>query len=488
MNSPQMENNQQAHEDFIRAFYSLLQTARIHKANNKLVLDGVSKFLECIDRLTTEGENLAIKVSSGHIIIQDDKLAYKKDTRIIIDNMLHYFEQRNLEGLHFFHTVNDVSIDNILAFMRGLNAVDQAEYSLEFLAKALQDKKMAWVTIIEKPEQPDDEKLSFGQDEADPKERTRKDYTHVLASFKEVASKLADQKKAGMRKTIRVIQSMVSNLLEDDEIYSAISTLRVFDDYTFTHSVNVAMLSMCIGKRIGLSRRSLERLGLCGLFHDLGKIEVPYEILNKPGKLDDREFKYMEDHSLNSARLITKLRASSDRKAKILLPPFEHHLKYNLTGYPYANWQKPLSLFGRILAITDVYDAVTSPRVYRKTVMSPDRALGLILEGSEKDFDPILVKVFINMLGVYPVGTLLRLSTGELALVIKTPQKKGERRPLVGLLHPDNRSGYLVYLQGEVIDLADCDPATGEYLRDITETYHPSTFGIQPVEYIFANN
>ena len=169
MNSPQMEYNQQAHEDFIRAFYSLLQTARIHKANNKLVLDGVSKFLECVDRLTTEDENLAIKVSSGHIIIQDDKLAYKKDTRIIIDNMLHYFEQRNLEGLHFFHTVNDVSIDNILAFMRGLNAVDQAEYSLEFLAKALQDKKMGWVTIVEKPEQSDDGKLSFDQDEAERK-------------------------------------------------------------------------------------------------------------------------------------------------------------------------------------------------------------------------------------------------------------------------------------------------------------------------------
>jgi len=484
MSSQQMENSQLAHEDFIRTFYSLMQAARIHKDNNELVLDRVAKFLECVARLTIDDDTLAIKVSSGYIIIQDDKLSYKKDTRNIIDNLMEYFEQRNLEGLHFSESVKEASLDNILTFMRGLNTVDQADYSLESLTADLKEKQIVWVTIVDKPRQPTEEELSPEPDEEDPKERAKRDYSSVLASFKEVAGKVANQKRAGMRKIIRVTQTMVTNLLEDDEIYSAISTLRIFDDYTFTHSVNVAILAMCLGKRIGLSRRLLERLGLCGLFHDLGKIEVPHEILNKPGKLDDQEFKQMEEHSLNSARLIIKLRASSDRKAKILLPPFEHHLKYDLSGYPHTNWQKPLSLFGRILTIVDVYDAITSPRVYRKSTMSPDRALGLILEGAEETFDPILVKVFINMLGVYPVGTLLRLSTGELALVTKTPQQKSERRPLVGLMLSDNKGDYQM---GEIIDLSDTDPETGEYLRDITETYHPSTFGIQSVEHLFAS-
>ena len=483
MNSQQMENNQLAHEDFVRALYSLMQAARIHKDNNELVLDRVEKFLECVARLTIDDETLAIKVSSGYVIIQDDKLSYTKGSKHIIDNLMGYFEHRNLEGLHFSESVKDASLDNILAFMRGLNTVGQTDYSLVTLVADLKDKQIAWVTIVEKPEQPDDENL-ISEEEVDRKKRAKKDYSYVLASFKEVAGKVADQKRAGMRKTIRITQTMVTNLLEDDEVYAAISTLRIFDDYTYTHSVNVAILAMCLGKRIGLSRRLLERLGLCGLFHDLGKIEVPYEILNKPGKLDDREFKQMEEHSLNSARLITKLRATSDRKAKILLPPFEHHLKYDLTGYPYTNWQKPLSLFGRILAIVDVYDAITSPRVYRKSTMSPDRALGLILEGAEKSFDPILVKVFINMLGVYPVGTLLRLSSGELALVTKAAQQQDERRPLVALMEPDDKGGYQM---GETIDLSGRDPETGEYLRNITETYHPSTYGIQSVEHIFSS-
>jgi HD-GYP domain-containing protein (c-di-GMP phosphodiesterase class II) len=483
MNSQKMENNHQAHEEFIRAFYSLLQAARLHANNNEVVLDRFGFFLECVTRLTIDEYTLTMKVSSGHIIIQDDVLIYKKNTKNIIDNLIHYFELRNLEGLHFSNSVKEASLDNVLTFIRALNAVSQEDYSLVSLANELKNK-ITWVKIVEKPKQAVDENLSF-EEEEDKKERAKKDYSHVLASFKEVAGKVASQKRPGMAKTIRAVQTMVSNVLENDEIYTAISTLRVFDDYTFTHSVNVAILSMCIGKRLGLTRRVLERLGLCGLFHDLGKIEVPQEILNKPGKLDDLELRCMQDHSLNSVRLIIKLRASSDRKARILLPPFEHHLKYDLTGYPYTNWRKPLSLFGRILGIVDVHDAITSPRVYRTSTLSPDRALGFIMEGAGKDYDPILVKVFINMLGVYPVGTLLRLSTGELALVIKTSQQKVNRRPIVGLMLPDNKGGYQM---GKVIDLSDCDPGTGELLRDITETYHPSTFGIQCVEHIFSSN
>jgi HD-GYP domain-containing protein (c-di-GMP phosphodiesterase class II) len=483
MNSQRMENDHQAHEDFIYAFYSLLQAVRLHANNNEVVLDRFENFLECVAQLTKDDDSLTIKVSSGHIIIQDEKLIYKKRTKNIVDNITHYFEQRNLEGLIFYDSVKEAPLDNVLSFIRTLNAVGQENSSLVSLAAELKNK-IAWVKIVEKPEQAVDEKLSF-EEEEDKKERARKDYSHVLASFKEVAGKVMSQKRPGMWKTLRAVQTMVSNVLEDDKAYTAISSLRVFDDYTFTHSVNVAILSMCIGKRLGLSRRVLERLGLCGLFHDLGKIQVPKEILNKPGKLDDLELKCIEDHPLNSAKLIIKLKMSSDRKARILLPPFEHHMKYDLTGYPYADWRKPLSLFGRILSIVDVYDAITSPRAYRKSTLSPDRALGYILEGAGKNHDPILVKVFINILGVYPVGTLLRLSTGELALVIKTPLQIDVRRPTAGLMLPDNEGGYKM---GKVIDLSDCDPGTGEFFRDITETYHPSTFGIQPVEHIFSSN
>jgi hypothetical protein len=157
-------------------------------------------------------------------------------------------------------------------------------------------------------------------------------------------------------------------------------------------------------------------------------------------------------------------------------------MKYDLSGYPHVNWQKPLTLFGRIIAIADVYDAITSPRVYRKSILSPDRALGLMLDGSGKDFDPILIKVFVNMLGVYPVGTLLRLNTDELALVESLSPKKGEMRPIACILKKDMLGNYF---KEKSIDLSLKYSETEKYVWEVVETYHPSVFGIQPVQLLF---
>jgi len=138
-------------------------------------------------------------------------------------------------------------------------------------------------------------------------------------------------------------------------------------------------------------------------------------------------------------------------------------------------------LFGRILALADVFDALTSPRIYRPTALSPDRALGLLLEGSKRDFDPILLKWFINLLGVYPVGTLLKLENGEMALVVDTPGESNMKRPRVVLVCPD---GGGAFRKGEIINLSERDNESGEYQRNIVSSHHPSAVGIQPAEFI----
>ena len=207
----------------------------------------------------------------------------------------------------------------------------------------------------------------------------RKTYSYALASVKEVSQKLASQQRVGMRKIKRMVQNMVDLLMEDDSLFLGMSTIRDYDDYTYTHSVNVAILSLSLGKRIGLSRTSLAVLGICGLLHDLGKVMIPLHIINKPGKLSDEEFPEVQKHPLNSVRQIVKLRGSRDLKDKILLAPFEHHLKYDLSGYPRIDKKKPVSLFGRILTIGDVFDAITSSRVYRPKAFSPYKTLGIML-------------------------------------------------------------------------------------------------------------
>jgi HD-GYP domain-containing protein (c-di-GMP phosphodiesterase class II) len=324
--------------------------------------------------------------------------------------------------------------------------------------------------------------------EADPhdqvqkrKERARTSYFYALDSLKEVAEKISFQKKAGVRKSLRVIQNMVDLVMEDEPILLGLSTIRDYDDYTFTHSVNVAILSMCLGQRIGLSRSSLHRLGICGLFHDLGKLDIPIEIILQPGKLSQSEFEEIKKHTIYSVTQIIKLEAPHELKAEILLPPFEHHLKYDLSGYPETDRKKPLSLLGRIIAIADVFDAITSPRVYRHVAFTPDQALNMMLDGAGTEFDPILLKVFINMLGVYPIGSLLEMDTGELALVMDNETTLDETRPLVVLLAENGNGGYS---RVGVADLAERDAQSGEFLRNIVNSIHPSTLGIQPAEFL----
>ena len=471
-------------EEFLHNFYSLSQTARIHSETHTMVVKGIEKFSESVNSCMDD-ESLTFKIANDQLYVDDEKLSYNKTTKNLFDNIIRYFDTRGLDGLRLLETVKHAPAKKILTFMRLLDNSGQQPEPLTWLTDGLSAENIEWVELIKKSERPQDDQESAYKDKAERRERARKDYTYAKASIEEVAQKIVEKKSdVGIRKTVRVVQDMVTNLIEDDEVYSAISTLRVFDDYTYTHSVNVAMLSMCIGRRISLSRRTLVSLGICALFHDIGKLEIPNEILYKKDKLDDSELKLIEEHSLNSARLLLRLRASADSKARILVPMFEHHLKYDLSGYPHADWKKPLTLFGKIISIADKYDTLTSSRAYRKSLLSPDRALGYMYDRAGKDFDPILIKVFINIMGVYPVGTLLRLDTGELALVVSSPSRDFAKRPLVCILQKEDDGSYK---KKEIINLDERDPETGNYVREITETYHPSTLGIQPVQHIFSS-
>jgi HD-GYP domain-containing protein (c-di-GMP phosphodiesterase class II) len=469
-------------EEFLHNFYSLSQTARIHSENHTLVLEGVEKFTASINSCMDD-KSLTFKISNDQVYVDDEKLPYNRTTKNLFDNIIRYYDSRGLEGVRLLEAVKQAPAKEILAFMRLLDVAAQQPEPLTWLKDSLAAENIEWVELIKKTERPQDEE-SF-KSKAERRERARKDYTFAKASIEEVAQKIKEGKgEVGVRKTVRVVQDLVTNLIEDDEVYSAISTLRVFDDYTYTHSVNVAMLSMCIGRRINLSRRNLVNLGMCALFHDLGKIEIPNQVLHKKEKLDDSELKMIEEHSLNSARLLLTLKATPDSKARILVPMFEHHLKYDLSGYPHADWKKPLTLFGKIISIADKYDTLTSSRAYRKSLLSPDRALGYMFDRAGKDYDPILIKVFINIMGVYPVGTLMKLETGELALVVSSPSRDFAKRPLVCILEKEDGG---TYKKKEIINLDERDPETGNYVREIIETYHPSDLGIQPVQHIFSS-
>lgn len=486
----QQEKDKFAGERLLVALSNLLRTVRIHDDANKQTLESVANFIQAVINACGEDEEqVTLHIFNGRFYFGSDKLLYSNNVVSLINALLAYFDKRELPGLSFHREVSEAPLKEILLFARLLNSADlPKEGRLSALKEKVENSGIIWAGIYEAEEGAESlpEMSSTANGEAEKEAarnlQARKSYSYALASLRNVAMKLAEGRRAGVSKSVRMVQNMVSLLDDDEPMLLGLSTLRIYDDYTYSHSVNVAMLSMCIGHRIGLSLRALERLGLSALFHDLGKMSIPYEIISKADKLTDSEFTLIKNHTLHSVRQIIMLRASQKRKAQILLPPFEHHMKFDLTGYPKPpHWN--LSLFGRIISIADVFDAITSPRVYRQSTLSPDRAMAHMQKGAGTDFDPILLKVFINMLGLYPPGTLVELDTGEMAIVTSTPQDGSEDdRPTVVLVERKDGGGFT---KAGRVNLADRDKQTGVYLRNVVNTYHPAAHNIQPAEFLF---
>ena len=308
----------------------------------------------------------------------------------------------------------------------------------------------------------------------------RKTYSHALTSILSMSAKSGVRKKVGIQKSKRVIQGMIEIITKEESILLGMSTIRNYDDYTYTHSVNVAILAMCVGRRLGLSRNLVEQLGLCGLFHDLGKVDVPIELITKTSKLTDDEYEKVKSHSLNSVRQILRLNADHSLKSKLVLPPFEHHLGIDLSGYPQSTRKAPISLLGRILAVADHYDAMTSSRSYRTTPISPDIALKMMLEEAGTVLDPIILKVFIEMIGIYPVGSFLILNSREVGLAVETPKEAEDGRPVVLLLGKNENNQVI---KKGYVNLSERDE-NGHFRRSVVRCCHPADYGIQPADYL----
>lgn len=206
---------------------------------------------------------------------------------------------------------------------------------------------------------------------------------------------------------------MVDSILRNDNALISLTRLKSFDEYTFTHCVNVAVLVTSFAKRLGFNRNRLERLASGGLLHDVGKMMIPDEILNKPGKFTPEERQIVNNHPVYSAEILEK---SPDIESDSIRLAFEHHERLDGTGYPRGLKTEQLHIDTNIVSICDVYDALTSARVYKPGFPLP-KALQIIKENAGRDFKENLVDVFINIVGAYPVGSVVELNTGELAVV-----------------------------------------------------------------------
>jgi len=377
---------------------------------------------------------------------------------------------------------DDLSDTDIVEFIRTLNRAKNRHDPAQWLLDELDD---SWASPLIDPDfrityvyrdnpdgKPQARPLIWNSGTRTLAIKAKKSYSRALAVLSVVESRLADGGEVSLAKSRRVVQEMVESLFEDERLLLNLSTIRDYDDITCTHSVNVCILSMCMGRRLGLGRVAVAALGLAVLFHDLGQVDVPIGLIRKATRFTPEEAEMVKHHSLFSVARILQINADHRFKMRLIQAPYEHHLGVDLSGYPFSDLNVPLSLFGRIVAIADHYDALTSVRSYRPSPMNPEQALDIMTSSAGKTLDPLLLKVFINMVGIYPIGTLLVTDTREVAIVAETPPDAMDARPLAYILEKDGTD----VMKGELVNFSDTD-GDGKYIRNILRCFHPSDFG-----------
>ncbi|HEY9724734.1 MAG TPA: HD-GYP domain-containing protein [Oscillatoriaceae cyanobacterium] len=240
--------------------------------------------------------------------------------------------------------------------------------------------------------------------------------------------------------------TLVESILQNQDLSIQIVDLKSYDQYTFQHSVNVAMMGVVLGKMLKLNFGELKDLATGLLLHDLGNVTIPETILKKPTKLTDEEFKYVYEHPRSGFEL---LRQCDRISAPAKIVALQHHERMNGTGYPKGLKGPDIHLNSQIGAIVDAYDALTSDRNYRKRYL-PHEAIEYLLGAGDTHFSFELVKSFVDQVAPYPPGTVVKLSSGDVGVVVKVDMKVSTR-PLLRLMHDSEGRDYP---RGEELDLA----------------------------------
>ncbi len=268
-----------------------------------------------------------------------------------------------------------------------------------------------------------------------------------------------------------VNDEMVARIAGDASAGVGLASLKGHDEYSFEHSVHASLMSLSFGEALGFNPAELQELGVAAMLHDVGKAHVPNEVLRKPGRLSQDEWESIQRHPVDGAATLLE---HPDLPPSAAIVAFEHHMKTDLTGYPRTSTRRELSILSRIVALMDVYDALTTHRPYRPP-LRPDQAIGEMKDMTNGHLDPKLVEWFADMLGEYPAGTCVQLDTKECGVACARGAEDGARPDVVVAVDARGRPAKEPF----VAELT-ARRAGGAFRRSVVRTMNAGERGIDP--------
>jgi HD-GYP domain-containing protein (c-di-GMP phosphodiesterase class II) len=467
---------QRAARAYVVALHGAVRAVRLYPVENSAVQKALLELGTAAERLMSNDTECELRRAGDYLFVNEIRLRLTLDNYAAVANVLGLLREAGIGGFSVVQRPAPRAWVVLLAFLQS----PPLEYPEEERLAQLTDR-LAQSSIVEFALSAPTEDGAAGDDaELDQKERARQTYVRSLDVTREVMTSARLGRGPGLKRVKRAVQGIVDAILLDSSSMIGLTTLREFDEYTFVHSVNVCILSVALGRRLGLSKPQLLDLGLAALLHDIGKSKLPLELLNKRGALDDAERAMLQTHPWQGVLTLFSLPTGAGRPWRALTAAYEHHMRIDLSGYPKAARPRRLSLFSKIIAVADGFDAATTTRVYQESPWTPADVLRGMRDNPRLGLDPVIVKAFINLTGIYPAGTVVVLDTFELAIVLSANADPAAiSRPLVRILSDaqGNRLSDALHC-----DLTERDDR-GQYLRTIIRTEDPERHGIRIADY-----
>ncbi len=442
---------------FITLLYTLTRACRIYDLNNDVVITAGQKFYQFINSLFDIFENIEIVRYRDYIFFNKQRLRFEIEgyaSLQFIDNRLKHLDIKTIV------ISKGIEKDEIMRF------ITIFKETKDIFMNEIKQKSFPHIFVEFKTTK--DEIPDFLQNG----ERTKKVYFKALMVTKNLMQNLWVNRTVDVRSSKRVVYNLIDTLSRDEFGLLALTTIKNFDEYTFNHSVNVGILSLALGQRIGLSKKDLVKLGTAGILHDIGKVEIDKGIIYKPGRLSTSEWEIIKLHSNFGVRQILKTRGLDEVSLYAIVVSYQHHWNYNGTGYPPRKEDEHPIFFSNIVRITDCYDAMTTFRPYQPTPYIPPLAIKVIWAKRGILFDPVIVKAFTQLLGVYPVGSCLKLSSQEIGLVVR--QNPGHiEHPIIKIILDS---------KGKKVDGHTIDLSLDKKVSIINPVY-PQKYSINPASY-----
>lgn len=405
-----MNASAQAAVDLVHRLFVLIKAAAVYGPENEGYRSHSLEARAALAAALAEGRGVRLEQRDERMFFDESPLSFPPGdagARFLIAEM----RRRGVATIEF---LSERAVDQLDDFVYAFQRADPRRGGgFDALLTALCDADVTAIAVL-----PPANGETAAAGSADDAGAARRAFLEAVGVAEELMTRVREGREPDFDEAARVVGNLAEQVVSDSQTMFELSVLQNFDEYTYAHCVNVSVYSVAIGVGLGLDRERLRDLGFAGLFHDVGKAKLPRELIDKPDEFDEDDWRQIRRHpALGARELLSMERPLDSALAGAIRAAFEHHLGVDARGYPRLARPRRQGLFSRVCAIADSFDAMTSGRVYAKRAMSPDEAVRRMVQRAGTGFDPLLLRVFLNAAGIFPIGTLLRLESGERAVV-----------------------------------------------------------------------